>query len=179
MHKGIRISLTVLVLLVLSGCALSRPSHAAEIARAKQIADGLGRTDANLLAEFEACWDLNSECGYWVYFVSQDDENDVWTKLSTPGTTVSQHEESIATADSSVGMLSLHYAKQLKVTGTNASSNSKTAGVIGWNGKDKDGGSILTRLYKLQVWPKTYSFADKPIKGNVIEVLIRYPNRNP
>lgn len=177
--RSIVIPLTVMMVLTLTSCSLVRPSHTVEITRVQQIANELGRTDANLLAEFEACWDMNSECGYRLYFTSQDNANVIQTRLSSLGASVNQHAEGVATADSSIGMLPLHRAKQLKTTGTNPSSDAHTAGAISWNGKDKSGGPFNVRLYRLQVWPKTYSFDDKPITGNVIEVLVRYPNSNP
>ena len=183
MHKSIStftrntyIVLAMLVTLSLSGCAFGRQSHAADITRAQQIADGLGRTKSNQLAEFEACWDLNSECGYLVYFTTHNNGDTIQFKLSALGLDPTQHAEGVATSQSTMGSLSLHYAKQLQATGNNPASDTHTASAISWNTNTS---AVVARLYRLQVWPQTYSFEGKPIKGDLIEITVRYPSNGP
>ncbi len=170
--------MAVFAILALSSCAFgSTQAHAPFIDRAKQVADGLGRTTGNQLAEFESCWDLNSECGYSVYFTTTDTADDIQTKLNGLGLIDTPHEEIVASRTSSMGPLSLRYSKQLKVTGDNPSNDKHSPGAYSWYAKSKAGEGVLVRLYRLQVWPQTYTFDGRPITGDLIEVTVRYPYR--
>ena len=163
-------------LLTLSSCAFGNSRERAPyIERAKNVADGLGRTSANPLAEFEACWDMNSECGHAVYFTTTGSIDVVQAKLDALGFTGTQHAETVASQDSTMGSLSLQYGKQLKITGDNPASDSHTPGSFSWIAHNKSGEEALIRIYRLRIWPKTYAFDGKPIIGDVVEVIVRYP----
>ena len=163
-------------LLTVSACTLgSSRERAPYIERAKNVSDGLGRTSTNQLAEFEACWDLHSECGHAVYFTTTDSVDGIQARLDTLGFTGTQHAETVASQDSTMGSLSLQYGKQLKTTGDNPASDSHTPGSFSWIAQNKSGEEALVRIYRLRIWPKTYTFDGKPITGDVVEVIVRYP----
>ena len=61
-----------IVALSLSSCGMSEAARQPYRQRARDIADALGRTTNNQLAEYDACWDMNNECGYVVDFTTVD-----------------------------------------------------------------------------------------------------------
>ena len=74
-------------------------------------------------------------------------------------------------------MLSTSRASQtkLKVTGPNSAAAKTRPETYVWLPADKDGRTISIVLYSTATWPNSYSFDDKPLVGDVVEVLVRYP----
>ena len=166
-----------IVALSLSSCGMSEAARQPYRQRARDIADALGRTTNNQLAEYDACWDMNNECGYVVDFTTVDTAQLIQSRLAKVGLSAKVASGSITSNFTTIGMLSTSRASQtkLKMIGPNSAAAQTRPETYVWLPADKDGRTISIVLYSTATWPNSYSFDDKPLVGDVVEVLVRYP----
>lgn len=162
----------------LSGCSLiSRSTHQPYIQRAAEIADVLGRTSSNQLAEYETCWDMGNECGYVIDFTTQDAATTIESRLSTVGLSATASAGAIGSNFTTIGHLSSDTStrSKLKEAGPNTMTVSRRHETYSWLPTETDGRITSIVLYTTATWPNRFAFDGKPIVDDVVEIVVRYP----
>ena len=172
------VGIAVIVTSSLSGCSLlSRSTHQPYIQRATEIANALGRTSGNQLAEYETCWDMGNECGYVIDFTTQDNATTIESRLITVGLSATVSAGAINSNFTTIGHLSSDtstYSK-LKEDGPNTIAMPRRHETYSWLPTENDGRITSIVLYTTATWPNRYTFDGKPLVGDVVEVVVRYP----
>ena len=162
----------------LASCSqLSRSTHQLYIQRAAEIADALGRTPGNQLAEYETCWDMGNECGYVIDFTTQDSATTIESRLITVGLSATVSARAISSNFTIIGHLSSDTSthSKLKEAGPNTIAMSRRHETYSWLPTETDGRITSIVLYTTATWPNRYTFDGKPLVGDVMEVVVRYP----
>ncbi len=162
----------------LASCSqLSRSTHQLYIQRAAEIADALGRTPGNQLAEYETCWDMGNECGYVIDFTTQDSATTIESRLITVGLSATVSAGAISSNFTTIGHLSSDRltGSKLKEAGPNAIAVARRHETYSWLPTENDGRITSIVLYTTATWPNRYTFDGKPLAGDVMEIVVRYP----
>lgn len=171
-------ALGLIATFTLSSCSqLSRSTHQPSIQRAAEIADTLGRTSGNQLAEYETCWDMGNECGYVIDFTTQDNATTIESRLITVGLSATVSAGTISSNFTTIGHLSSDRStgSKLKEAGPNTIAVARRHETYSWLPTETDGRITSIVLYTTATWPNSYTFDGKPLVGDVVEVLVRYP----
>ena len=172
------LALGIATTIALTSCSqLSRSTHQPYIQRAAEIADALGRTSGNQLAEYETCWDMGNECGYVIDFTTQDNATTIESRLITVGLSATVSAGAISSNFTTIGHLSSSpsIGSKLKEAGPNTIAVPRRHETYSWLLTEKDGRINSIVLYTIATWPNRYTFDGNPLVGDVVEVLVRYP----